>query len=275
VRYLAPFDIPHQLGAGAQGAGHRAAECQADTIVPPGAQGLDRYAYVNNNSLKYNDPSGHDAGFTQYLSPAECLDKSGYTDQAKNEIANALRPQYSVVENTKTPTQNPTYSAFGTEVANYYRNASNPTWTPMAIYKPGPISTPNPFDNSTSTSQTSQIPLPYIYIDWNQVDYLNLVADGSGIVADGLTIAVFKFPVLAPVAETAQEISEPIEAVGLTVSVVEAIQSKPSGFWNLITYSAQNTVKFGARSERLVPLFGIIGNGVSLYFDLKPQIIWR
>jgi len=28
---------------------------QADTIVPGGAQGLDRYAYVNNNPLKYND----------------------------------------------------------------------------------------------------------------------------------------------------------------------------------------------------------------------------
>lgn len=32
---------------------------QADTIVPPGIQGLDRYAYVNNNPLNYNDPSGH------------------------------------------------------------------------------------------------------------------------------------------------------------------------------------------------------------------------
>jgi RHS repeat-associated protein len=32
---------------------------QADTIVPGGVQGLDRYAYVNNNPLKYTDPSGH------------------------------------------------------------------------------------------------------------------------------------------------------------------------------------------------------------------------
>ncbi len=32
---------------------------QADTIVPGGVQGLDRYAYVNNNPLKCNDPSGH------------------------------------------------------------------------------------------------------------------------------------------------------------------------------------------------------------------------
>jgi len=32
---------------------------QADTIVPAGVQGYDRYAFVNNNPLKYIDPSGH------------------------------------------------------------------------------------------------------------------------------------------------------------------------------------------------------------------------
>jgi RHS repeat-associated protein len=32
---------------------------QADSVVPGGVQGLDRYAYVNNNPLKYTDPSGH------------------------------------------------------------------------------------------------------------------------------------------------------------------------------------------------------------------------
>ena len=34
---------------------------QADTFVPTtqGTQGFDRYAYVNNNPLKYSDPTGH------------------------------------------------------------------------------------------------------------------------------------------------------------------------------------------------------------------------
>jgi RHS repeat-associated protein len=33
---------------------------QADSIVPGGVQGLDRYAYVSNNPLKYTDPTGRD-----------------------------------------------------------------------------------------------------------------------------------------------------------------------------------------------------------------------
>ena len=35
---------------------------QADTIIPErlqGTQAWDRYAYANNNPVKYNDPSGH------------------------------------------------------------------------------------------------------------------------------------------------------------------------------------------------------------------------
>ena len=34
---------------------------QPDTIIPPGPQGLDRYAYALNNPIRYNDPSGHTA----------------------------------------------------------------------------------------------------------------------------------------------------------------------------------------------------------------------
>jgi len=34
---------------------------QADSIVPGGVQGLDRYAYVRNSPLNFTDPSGHRA----------------------------------------------------------------------------------------------------------------------------------------------------------------------------------------------------------------------
>ena len=47
---------------------------QADTIVPDGAQGLDRYAYVNNSPMNYVDPSGHESVCGQANSDPECGD---------------------------------------------------------------------------------------------------------------------------------------------------------------------------------------------------------
>jgi RHS repeat-associated protein len=47
---------------------------QADTIVPGGIQGLDRYAYTANNPLKYIDPSGHDYCESNYADPVECAE---------------------------------------------------------------------------------------------------------------------------------------------------------------------------------------------------------
>jgi len=49
---------------------------QADTIVPGGVQGYDRYAYVNNNPLRYTDPSGHsvDCGLGDAYCNAGVLD---------------------------------------------------------------------------------------------------------------------------------------------------------------------------------------------------------
>jgi RHS repeat-associated protein len=34
---------------------------QPDSIIPDGVQGYDRYAYANNNPIKYMDPNGHDS----------------------------------------------------------------------------------------------------------------------------------------------------------------------------------------------------------------------
>ena len=39
---------------------------QADTIVPGGVQGYDRYAYANNNPIRYTDPSGHSPRRSDY-----------------------------------------------------------------------------------------------------------------------------------------------------------------------------------------------------------------
>jgi len=51
---------------------------QADSIVPGGVQGYDRYAYVNNNPLRYTDPSGHD--------PSGDYCDRGYCGEIYNEV---------------------------------------------------------------------------------------------------------------------------------------------------------------------------------------------
>jgi RHS repeat-associated protein len=52
---------------------------QADTIVPGGVQGLDRYAYVNNNPVNLIDPSGHCASEDDEDNCYEKLDQN-HTD---------------------------------------------------------------------------------------------------------------------------------------------------------------------------------------------------
>ena len=53
---------------------------QADTIIPPGVQGLDRYAYANNNPIYYTDPSGHEPH-----GPGSCYGKDDYNCEINNE----------------------------------------------------------------------------------------------------------------------------------------------------------------------------------------------
>ena len=45
---------------------------QADSIVPGGVQGLDRYAYVGNSPIRYIDPSGHSPVCGSIYSDPEC-----------------------------------------------------------------------------------------------------------------------------------------------------------------------------------------------------------
>jgi hypothetical protein len=53
---------------------------QADSIIPPGVQGLDRYAYVNNSPMNYVDPTGHINGRPCELR-GEC-EKTTYDDES-------------------------------------------------------------------------------------------------------------------------------------------------------------------------------------------------
>ncbi|MBI3175910.1 MAG: RHS repeat-associated core domain-containing protein [Chloroflexi bacterium] len=63
---------------------------QADSIVPGGVQGLDRYAYVNNSPLMYTDWSGHDPR------DSSCYDR-GYCKEQTDTWAKATKTTFVIL----------------------------------------------------------------------------------------------------------------------------------------------------------------------------------
>ena len=61
---------------------------QADTIIPGGVQGYDRYAYVNNSPIMYADPTGHSADCSQAYGSAQAA-----CEQSNQQAAQPLTPK--------------------------------------------------------------------------------------------------------------------------------------------------------------------------------------
>jgi len=111
---------------------------QADTIVPGGVQGLDRYAYVNNSPVMYTDPSGHDAW---WCNTASC--QLNYSNSMANTENGNTRPSTTQPTNppSKTPTLIPT-----------------PTQTPTPTFRPA--SCPAPYARCVPTQTMTPSPTP-------------------------------------------------------------------------------------------------------------------
>jgi hypothetical protein len=65
----------------------------ADTIVPGGVQGLDRYAYVNNSPVRYTDPSGHSYCDSQYAFKEDCAGDASLGGQYNDPVSLSKRAQ--------------------------------------------------------------------------------------------------------------------------------------------------------------------------------------
>ncbi len=79
---------------------------QADTIVPGGSQGLDRYSYTFNNPIRYTDPSGH--------VPADCYGADNYCGASNSNLLSSGKRVVSGVgrasggmSNNPAPTSTP------------------------------------------------------------------------------------------------------------------------------------------------------------------------
>jgi RHS repeat-associated protein len=105
---------------------------QADSIIPPGVQGLDRYAYVNNSPMNYVDPSGHVTG-----NPCEALGRCLENDKKNLWKDSDKTPINKPSKRTRTPGEilgaagaaGPT-NQMVTEINNFMQN--NPNYDPAA-----------------------------------------------------------------------------------------------------------------------------------------------
>jgi RHS repeat-associated protein len=121
---------------------------QPDTLVPVASQGVtghDRYAAMNNNPLRFNDPSGHDVG----CGGKDCSQSGAYLRQPTRTPV-SVQPSvvlgpiytpkptgYAFVAPTQTATSMPPMLDVG----------SSPTPTPTQTLTPTPV-TPVPTLNS-------------------------------------------------------------------------------------------------------------------------------
>lgn len=137
---------------------------QADTIVPAGVQGLDRYAYSNNNPLNYTDPSGHCAlriGHS-YKCPTNPKVTLSSVKVGKVPVTRTPTPFFRTPTDTSKPSQTPTITNTPTSSPTLTLTI---TLTPSITVTPSATHTPTntPTPSLTSTPQGSQTP-SYSYL---------------------------------------------------------------------------------------------------------------
>jgi len=160
---------------------------QADSIVPPGVQGLDRYAYVNNNPMRYTDPTGHmcreDGQGCE--GSAHIKTKVGNKVYAGDGIQRGYgRPPATACINchisppTSTPTPVPSQTLTSTPTqtptaCSIMRCGGTPTNTPTLTLTPTPTYVPFGHGPDANTA---------VYGIWN---YVSGGEDGSGLPGPG------------------------------------------------------------------------------------------
>jgi hypothetical protein len=210
-------------------------------------QSLNRYSYVNNNPLKYTDPSGH------------MLD-NGCSMGCSNT------PPPPITTPTKTPTPTPTATGISCPVVLL---ACNPTATstPIPTSTPTATTTPTPYTGPQYTT-----PTPYyhysVHVNWATVDIPQAVIDGLGIGGD---IALIALP------EGPGEIGEgAITLVELAAAGKAVYDAAGGDIRNLdqeaLTYSLEHNPLLVARAGRWIPIVGSVGSGFSLYDNFKDAI---
>lgn len=171
-------------------------------------------------------------------------------------------------------TSTPPFRATSTPIPGFNNNGlPNPpqlqiTPTPGETYNPNPSQPPQ-----IGPSNNEPVLTPQISIDWTKVDKIDFGIDAIGTISSGVEIA---FPETVPILGPANGI---VQAIGLGKSAIELVQGDPqSALFTETNNTAQKVVLMAVRVEKIAPWVGIVGNIVSLGFDLRnsnPHIEWE
>lgn len=215
-----------------------------DSIVPEATQGTqawDRFAYVNNNPVRYNDPTGHDT---------EC----GMGDPTCN-IAGLRRSIQSGIRASKRNSQS-AQSFQSTYPLPDIGLTPKPYWFPP---KPTPTEHYPKIIGVTPTAPPYSTPAaqpPFeININWDKVD---LVDAGIDVFGSLINLGEFIFPGVAPVGSF-------VEGIGFVKSSVELLSGDPQSLLlQQTTDTSERIVVMVSKLERMAPFVGFLGNMVSL-----------
>ena len=164
---------------------------QADTIVPgaDNSQSYDRYAYTNNNPIKYTDPTGQ-----------RNYEEDGYENSQDNSSTNILSVSITTTpEFTITPS-NIAHSNYSTPTPINYRTTKK-SITDISIVTPinKLTSTPNPASDQVSQLNPVVQPLPIApntpandqtSCVRNEINVTNMVFDMGSIALDVGTVGI-------------------------------------------------------------------------------------
>ena len=238
---------------------------QSDTIVPqPGSiQSYDRYAYVNNNPLRYTDPSGHRVNPCDDFDPYCGVDGGARANAyASNKTKNAKPALPSTMNNYKQPSPYRHYN---------YGQPNQSSSSPSIMLNSG----------SDSTSYTVPLIPPsypsaelwysprfgsqqYYFagyeeiINPNKIDKFDMAVDKAGLVADGSYFISYFIPEIAPVTLTIAGISQGLEWLGVGKAISDMVYE--NDFSNIKSFTLQEIgeVVVESKSLKFVPLVGFV-----------------
>jgi hypothetical protein len=229
---------------------------QPDTIVPElsNPQSWNRYSYVTNRPINFNDPTGHrqceDAGDGACLSEKQVTKKWKFERQKRKrrgEFLSELR------ELRESGTSGP---ACGGSNPSVMCNSNVTDDVMETLNQCGPIysiCTPQESEFSYTNYHSSQDFYLAGYrnqINWSQVDWFHVITNGAGIAGDITTFAAALGIVpAAPVAGLTQA----IDVVGIASDVLDFVVEKDvSGVsWDIVEYVGRET-----KAARAIPFVG-------------------